>query len=605
MASSLVTMRSQLLSWFLLVGFYWLVYCRWFYWPLVLLAVGLQWHLEQSLISDKQAQLYAMAREKGHLVRERVSSVKGQAEQAATLPSITRLLTDATNRAQIAMAAEFSQRFTLLNGHYDLLLVDTSGKVVFTLMNESDYGAQLTSTQWRKTPSGIAFEQAKSTMTTIITPYRWYEPSQRRAAFVATPVWDVFGKWVGVLIVQLNESWLDSITDSQIGLSATGEVVLAQHNSEGKLVAAAPLRFHPKAHLEGFLLDGHHDIPANRAIRGEEGWSDGIDYRGKPVLAGWVNIPALEMALVVKQDIDEILQPMIAQRYVIAIAVVALLIFIAWIMTWVTRYFVKPIHEIAHAAEALALGRWYVRVPQGQARNQELYYLEQGMNQLAETIEYQFDRLQQQATELEEQASELNNYSHDLEALVAERTKELELLSVVDPMTSLFNRRHYMSEAPKLWRQAARNRQMLLFVLLDVDKFKEYNDTQGHKAGDEALVRIAQVLQESCQRSNDIVLRMGGEEMAVLSLIKTEQEAIAIAERILMSVEMCAIPHPASSVLPILTVSLGMAIFDGEFCHAPTETNVDKLYALADAALYQAKSTGRNRAVLAQEKVTC
>jgi two-component system chemotaxis family response regulator WspR len=172
-------------------------------------------------------------------------------------------------------------------------------------------------------------------------------------------------------------------------------------------------------------------------------------------------------------------------------------------------------------------------------------------------------------------------------------------------MTGLFNRRHFMSEAPKLWRQAARNQQKLLFILLDVDKFKEYNDTQGHQAGDEALIRVAQVLQQQCQRSNDIALRMGGEEMAILSLIKTEQEAIAIAERILTGMQLCAIPHPASGVMPFLTVSIGLSIFDGEFCHAPTETNIDKLYALADAALYQAKSTGRNRAVLAQEKVTC
>lgn len=79
----------------------------------------------------------------------------------------------------------------------------------------------------------------------------------------------------------------------------------------------------------------------------------------------------------------------------------------------------------------------------------------------------------------------------------------------------------------------------------------------------------------------------------------------AVAQRILVSVEMCAIAHPASKVLPVLTVSLGVAVFDGAACDAPTEPNMDKLYALADAALYQAKTTGRNRAVIASEKVSC
>jgi len=589
-------MRTQLLGWFLLVGLL----------PLVFLAVGLQWHSERSLISDKQEQLYSMAREKGRLVREHVLAVKAQAEQAAALPSVTRLLVNAQDGQQNRMVAEFTHRFIALNGHYDVLLVNSAGRVVFSVMGESDSTADLTTSTWRDTPTGVAFEQVKKLMTTVVTPYRWYQPSQRRASFIATPVWDVQGNWVGALIIQLNDNWLTSIAASQMGLSATGEVVLAQHNISGKLVATAPLRFRPTAVQDGFLLDGHHDIPANRAIRGEEGWGDGVDYRGHPVLAGWVNIPMLQMALVVKQDKEEVLAPLVAQRYVILGGITLLLLIVALMMLLVTRRFVAPIQQLAAITADLGAGQWYKRVPErGQETSLELHQLEQGINRLAQTIESQIDFLQQQATELEEQASELEVYSQDLEGLVAERTQELERLSTVDPMTGLFNRRHYMNEAPKLWRHAARNQQKLLFILLDVDKFKEYNDTQGHQAGDDALIRVAQMLQQHCQRSNDIVLRMGGEEMAVLSLIHTEQEGLAIAERILTAIEMCGISHPASSVLPVLTVSMGLAIFDGATCHAPTVANVDKLYALADAALYQAKNTGRNRAVLAQEKVTC
>jgi len=451
----------------------------------------------------------------------------------------------------------------------------------------------------------MAFEQAKQLMTTVITPYRRYEPSQRRAAFVATPVWDAQGNWVGVLLIQLNDTWLASVSTSQMGLSDKGEVVLAQPNSTGKLVAAAPLRFRPDAIQQGFLLDGHHDIPANRAVRGEEGWGEGIDYRGNHVLAGWVHIPSLEMGLVVKQDVDEVLAPMIAQRYAIALVVLALLLFIAGLMRLVTRYFVKPIGDIASVAASLAMGRWYLRLPETNRHNKELQQLAVGINQLAQTVESQLDQLQQQTTELEEQAGELEQYSHNLEGLVAERTQALERLSAIDPMTGLFNRRHYMNEAPKLWRLAARKQDMLMFILLDIDKFKEYNDSQGHQAGDAALVRVAQVIQEICQRSSDIVFRMGGEEMAVLSLVKDKQEALMVSERILMSVAMSNIAHPVSNVLPVLTVSLGVSLFDGAQCSAPTEPNIDKLYALADAALYQAKNRGRNRVVVAQEHIVC
>ncbi len=586
-----MTMRKQLLGWFLLVGLL----------PLLLLAVGLQWHLERTLVAENEIQLYSVAREKGRLVRERALAVKGQAEQAAALPMLVRLLAGSQDQddQQLSMIAEFSHRFTMMNNHYDMLLVNTAGKVIFTVMGESDYGADLTSDNWKNTAAGVAFDQAKSLMTTVITPFRWYEPSQRRAAFVATPVWDKAGMLVGVMLVQLNDNWLASIAASQIGLSATGEIVLVQQNASGKLVAAAPLRFYPSAVQDAFLLEDHQDTPSKRAMRGDEGWGEGVDYRGVPVVAGWVHIPALQIGLVVKQDSQEVFAPLIAQRYVILGSITLLLVIVALLMLWVTRRFVAPIQRIASLTTELSAGRWYMRIPQTDRNTSlELHQLEHGINRLAQTIESQMDTLQQQA-------SELKVYGSDLEALVAERTQALARLSEIDPMTGLFNRRHYMSEAPKLWRQAARNQQKLLFILLDVDKFKEYNDTQGHQAGDEALIRVAQVLQQHCQRSNDMVLRMGGEEMAILSLIHSEEEGLVLAERLLSAVQMCNIAHPASDVLPVLTVSMGLALFDGDTCRAPTETKVDKLYALADAALYQAKNTGRNRAVLARETVAC
>jgi diguanylate cyclase (GGDEF)-like protein len=597
MASTLMTMRKQLLGWFLLVGLL----------PLLLLAVGLQWHLERTLVAENEIQLYSMAREKGHLVRERALAVKGQAEQAAALPMLARLLAGSQDQddQQLSMIAEFSHRFTVLNNHYDMLLVNTAGKVIFTVMGESDYGADLTSDDWKNTAAGEAFDQAKSLMTTVITPFRWYEPSQRRAAFVATPVWDKAGMLVGVMLVQLNDNWLASIAASQIGLSATGEIVLVQQNASGKLVAAAPLRFYPSAAQDSFLLEDHQDTPSKRAMRGDEGWGEGVDYRGVPVVAGRVHIPALQMGLVVKQDSQEVFAPLVSQRYVISVIFMVLLLFVGVAMWVASQRFVAPIQDVARIAASLAQGRWHLRLPETEYPNIEIAQLTIGFNQLAQTVESQLDKLQQQTTVLEEQASELESYARNLEDLVGERTQALERLSLVDPMTGLFNRRHYMNEAPKSWRQAARSQQLLLFIMLDVDKFKEYNDTQGHQAGDNALVRVAHVLQDTCQRSSDIVFRMGGEEMAVLSLVKDVQEVDAIAQRILVSVQMCAIAHPASTVLPVLTVSLGLALFDGSACDAPTEPNIDKLYALADAALYQAKSTGRNRAVIASEKITC
>ena len=597
MASTLAkhtTLKRQLIVWFLLIA------CV----PLIILSLVVNWQLEQRLMHQQEVQLYNLAKEKGRLVRQMIIDNQAQLTQFATLPSLTWLLTSNEDSAHVALIDEYSRRIIGLNNFYDLLIVDKQGKVVFSVLHESDFGADLTQPEWKQTVSGRAFDQAQHLMTNVMTSYSYYAPSRKNASFMATPVWNAQGEWLGVVMIQLKDDWLAPVSAGGVGTSETGEIVLAQHDMSGKLVAVSPLRFRPATELAQ-PLDLSHSVPANFAITGQEGFGDGVDYRNQAVLAGWVFIPSLKMALVIKQDLAEVLESVTQVRWFALLFLLFVVLATALFAYYLSLHFTRPIHTMTNHLRSLMQGMWHLRLPEATQTTTEGQQLAEGINHLAETIEGQVDRLQQQAVELEYQTETLARYNEDLEAAVAERTKELALLSVVDPMTGLYNRRHYAEEGARFWKTVARNQQILMFALLDVDYFKLYNDTQGHQAGDTALTIIARCMQQACRRSGDLAFRMGGEEMAILAVVKDAEDACQMMDHLRMEIEASAIAHPTSLVKPLLTVSIGIALFDGCTCHGPTKPNLDGLYRLADGALYQAKAQGRNQVCLASEVLHC
>ena len=574
--------------------------------PMLLLATLVQWHMEQRLVEQQQAHLYNLAREKSRLISEVSLATKSYLESLAERIVFADLLVNEHNpRAQLE-AMQLSQALLNQQSYYhDVILVNPSGQVVYTLKQESDLGVNLREDPWVDTGAGLAFDQSRRLLTTVVTPVRYYEPSLRSASFMATPVWSPQGRWLGVLMVQLNQEWLAKVAQSGVGTTRTGEVVLAQLNGIGKLEVVAPLRFDREAAIRGRLLDESHEVPANRAIRGEEGWGSGKDYRHERVLAGWVYVPSMQMALVVKQDESEVLSSLRTMRlYTLALLLVVILL-VSLLSIAISQRLTKPLLAIIDTLQQLKSGRWHLRVADEQLESEEAAHLVSGINQLADTIEEQLERLQHQTTELEYQAQTLEQYNQDLEEAVRERTKELAQLSLIDPMTGLFNRRHYIDEGVRLWKTVVRQRQCLMFALLDVDHFKLFNDSRGHHMGDEALTLVAQCLQQTCQRSSDLAFRMGGEEMAALVVVKDVDDAMELAERLRVAVESKAMMHPRSPVKGILTISIGVALLDARDCQHASEANLDGLYRLADEALYRAKHQGRNQVVLAREVLGC
>ncbi|WP_342115333.1 ligand-binding sensor domain-containing diguanylate cyclase [Pseudoduganella sp. OTU4001] len=185
----------------------------------------------------------------------------------------------------------------------------------------------------------------------------------------------------------------------------------------------------------------------------------------------------------------------------------------------------------------------------------------------------------------------------EMERLVAEKTEALKQanehlsrLSFVDALTGLANRRRFDDALRDEWQRAARNGAPLALVICDIDYFKDYNDALGHQEGDRCLAAVASVFQHHVRRGGDLAARYGGEEFVFLCANTELHGALAIAEELRAACAGLAIPHPASAVAPVITLSLGVAV-----CQPARGEPLEALVQQADAALYCAKREGRNR----------
>jgi diguanylate cyclase (GGDEF)-like protein len=198
-------------------------------------------------------------------------------------------------------------------------------------------------------------------------------------------------------------------------------------------------------------------------------------------------------------------------------------------------------------------------------------------------------RAYQQERDLIEQNEKLRQLNAELESLVAQRTQELveknhqlELLSITDKLTGLFNRRKLDAVLEEEFALSRRYAMRFAVIMVDIDHFKRVNDSHGHGAGDLVLAGVADILR-ACTRESDALGRLGGEEFVVLCRQSTRDGGIAAAENLRGAIA----AHAFDGVDPI-TASFGVAAYrDGD--------SVASLLERADAALYRAKHNGRNR----------
>jgi len=195
---------------------------------------------------------------------------------------------------------------------------------------------------------------------------------------------------------------------------------------------------------------------------------------------------------------------------------------------------------------------------------------------------YVFSTVQRDNTKLENTTKKLRRAN-----------KKLENVSYTDSLTGLHNRRYFNMLYEREVQRAKRNKTHITFMMLDIDFFKQFNDTYGHIEGDFALKSVAKVLKDTLRRPSDFVFRLGGEEFGVLLIQTDESNSAKLARDICDAIRGKEIKHESSKVNQYLTMSIGVVC-----CIADDALNENILISRADEMLYEAKETGRDRYII-------
>lgn len=161
-------------------------------------------------------------------------------------------------------------------------------------------------------------------------------------------------------------------------------------------------------------------------------------------------------------------------------------------------------------------------------------------------------------------------------------------MSITDDLTKLYNRRFFEEIAQKEINRAKRLNKNFILMMIDIDNFKNYNDTLGHFSGDYILKKVADVLKKFTKRANDFSFRLGGDEFSIISIDLNKEKILTYSNKIREEIAKLEFNQNIN-----ITISIGIFILE------PNERiSFNEIYKLSDKALYNAKNLGRNQVVI-------
>ena len=372
----------------------------------------------------------------------------------------------------------------------------------------------------------------------------WDAGLGKAAIVLVVPIRQDDGMFLGALGAKIN---LDGVRDMLAELSVDGSRSLYLITEPGRIVVTS-------AGNSADLMKTTMPLATTRELVEREG-QPVVQSRsaGREVVAVFRRIPQLRWAAVAEAPRAEALREAGVLRSRTVLLLITLILGVGLLAFMVGVFITRPLERLTEAAARVAAGDLSVELPAGGSG--EVGYLTRAFNTVL--------------TRLREKESH----------------GELEKLSLTDSLTGLYNRRHLMGTLASEVQRSRRLRRAFAVLLADVDRFKQYNDTHGHLAGDAALVKIAEVFRKTT-RQVDCVARYGGEEFVVMLLEANLATATLVAERIRSRVAEQDLGEGS------LTLSIGVAEYpDGG-------DTPEELIATADAAMYRAKSGGRNQVVV-------
>ncbi len=383
------------------------------------------------------------------------------------------------------------------------------------------------------------------------------------AVIVATPCATRADGRRGVISALLSLPWFEDIATS-LSASAGGAIQLVT-GRDGTVISQSPKPATPierqtlPPKLAEMIKTSDHGITE---IVTPEGETRLVGYRWLPgdAVTHSAVIVSLNKAVIAGEADQHLVFGLLTDAAALTCGVL-----IAWAVAEIS--IVRPLSSLARMAVSFGSGNLDARVRVEEFTVAELKILGRTLNRAVEQVQL--------------------------------RDHELEKLTLRDPLTGLANRRCFDSTLERIMKRANRSNMSVALIMVDVDYFKLYNDTYGHLAGDECLRNIAHAIAKRARSADDTVARYGGEEIALLIPNIDVHDACSMAERVVLEIRNLELPHRASPT-DWVSVSAGLAIItpglDGSDAHHLIEA--------ADRALYEAKHSGRNRAVCSVDLAT-
>ena len=267
--------------------------------------------------------------------------------------------------------------------------------------------------------------------------------------------------------------------------------------------------------------------------------------------------------LVIEQPYDEAFAPVARSIGRVAALNLAIVLLVGLVASRIAGSFVKPLRALSSAAKRLSEGEREVEIDETTFSSDEVNVLTRTFNEMSRGLGRNARDLEKSHRAVEAANDELVKKNSELSSM----NLILEQLSITDGLTKLHNHRYFQESIAKECRRSLRSNDPLSLILVDIDNFKKWNDRLGHAGGDEILRRLAEVLNQ-CVRDTDILTRYGGEEFALLALDTDLVGATALGDKIRQAVEEEDFITDVPSEREKLTVSVGVASFQGD----PTPT---------------------------------
>ena len=355
---SRISITTQLVIWFLCLSLI----------PCIMLTGIISYLSTQSLKRTVRQGLLAISDAKTTqletFIRERRADVNMASRYPAIVDAIPKLRQvrqkeSINSPAYLELArlvGPFMANFVDSFGYSNAYLFDADGTLLFQLKADLDIGSNLLNGSLKESELAKVFDRVRTLLQIEVSDYQMYPGREEPAAFIAGPIFNHQGLIIAFVALELSNHHAFRVFSDYSGLGSTGEAMVVMRRGE-ELTFIAPPRNDPNAAFKHHVQMGSEKANAmQKAVQGQRGYGEGIDYRGTPVVAAWSYIPSYRWGMVVKQDIDEAFALVYKQRLVVTFLLVITVLAVAFVALWLARTITQPIREAALVTDRVASG---------------------------------------------------------------------------------------------------------------------------------------------------------------------------------------------------------------------------------------------------------